>query len=133
MIRPVLLCAISLLVAANTATAQKTNAIVLGKWKGESLCMVKPSACHDETVVYEITAPTGSKDHLVWKADKIVDGKQVNMGSLDCKYAHESHTITCDMPGRGVWSLTVDGDVMTGTLKLSDGTVFRKVSAKRAM
>jgi hypothetical protein len=133
MIRPVLLCAISLFVAANTATAQKTNAIVLGKWKGESLCTVKPSACHDETVVYEITAPGGPKDHLVWKADKIVDGKQVNMGSLDCKYAYESHTITCDMPGRGVWSLTVDGDVMTGTLKLSDGTVFRKVSAKRAM
>ncbi len=133
MIRPVLLCAISLLVAANTATAQKTNAIMLGKWKGESLCTVKPSACHDETVVYEITAPAGPKDHLVWKADKIVDGKQVNMGSLDCKYASESHTMTCDLPGRGVWSLTVDGDVMTGTLKLSDGTVFRKVSAKRAM
>ncbi len=133
MFRPVLLCAISLLVAANTATAQKKNATVLGKWKGESLCTVKPSACHDETVVYEITAPAGSADHLVWKADKIVDGKQVNMGSLDCSYAHESRTMTCDIPGRGVWSLTVDGDLMTGTLKLSDGTVFRKVSAKRAM
>lgn len=133
MIRPVLLCAITLLAAADTATAQKTNAAVLGKWKGESLCTVKPSACHDETVVYEFTAPAGPKDHLVWKADKIVDGKQVNMGSLDCTYASESRTITCDMPGRGVWSLTVEGDVMTGTLKLSDGRVFRKVSVKRVM
>ena len=111
--------------------AKNTNAIMLGKWKGESLCTVKPSACHDETVVYEITAPAGSKDHVVWKADKIVDGKQVNMGSLECRY--DSHTITCDIPDRAVWSLTVDGDVMTGTLKLSDGTLFRKVLAKRAM
>jgi hypothetical protein len=131
MIRPVLLCAISLLMAANVATAQKTNATVLGTWKGESLCTVKPSACHDEVVVYEITTVAGSKDHISWKADKIVDGKQVNMGTLECTY--ESNTVTCDMPGRGVWSLTVDGDVMTGTLKLSDGTLFRRVSAKRAM
>lgn len=125
-------CAISLLVATNAATAQKTNATLLGEWKGESLCTVKASACHDETVVYEITAPTGRREHLVWKADKIVDGKQVNMGSLDCKYDQEAHTMTCDVQGRGVWSLTVDGDLMTGTLKLSDGTVFRNVSAKRA-
>jgi hypothetical protein len=130
MIRPVLLCAISLLVAANVATAQKTNASVLGTWKGESLCTVKPSACHDEIVVYEITATAGSKDHVVWKADKIVKGQRENMGTLDCTTA--SQTVTCDMPGRGVWSLTVDGDNMTGTLKLSDGTLFRKVSAKRA-
>ena len=129
--RPVLLCAISLLVAINAATAQKTNAGVLGKWKGESLCMVKPSACHDETVVYEITAPSGAKDKLVMNADKIVEGKPVNMGSLDCKYADAPYSITCDVPGRGVWSFTVEGDVMTGMLKLSDGTVFRKVSTKR--
>jgi hypothetical protein len=130
LIRPVLLCAISLLVAANIAGAQMTNATLLGKWKGESLCTVKPSACHDETVVYEITAVAGSKDRLVWNADKIVDGKPVNMGSLECTY--QSRTVTCDIPGRGVWSFTLDGDLMTGTLKLSDGTLFRKVSAKRA-
>lgn len=113
--------------------AQKTNAIALGKWKGESLCTVKPSACHDETVVYEITAPAGTKDKLVWKADKIVNGKQENMGTLDCTFAYDTHVMTCDMPGKGVWSLTVQGDVMTGTLKLSDGTLFRKVTVKRSM
>ena len=130
------LCAMGFLLVMSSglcAAQQTTNAIALGKWKGESLCTVKPSACHDEIVVYEFTAPVGPKDHLVWKADKIVDGKQVNMGSLDCTFDSDKHTVTCDMPGRGTWSLTINGDNMTGTLKLSDGTLFRKVSAKRAM
>ena len=130
--RRVLLCAIAWMVAANAAAAQKTNETVLGKWEGESLCTVKPSACHDETVVYEFSAAGDSKDHVVVNADKIVDGKALNMGTLDCKYADDRHTITCDLPGRGVWRFTADGDAMTGTLKLSDGTVFRKVTAKRA-
>jgi hypothetical protein len=112
--------------------AQKTNAI-LGKWKGESLCTVKPSPCHDEIVVYEITAPAGKNGMFVWKADKIVNGVQENMGSLDCSYAADTRVLTCDLPNKAVWSLTVQGDSMTGTLRQADGTLYRKVSAKRAM
>ena len=113
-----------------TLSAQKETGAI-GKWKGESLCTVKPSACHDEVVVYEITAVAGKPGALLWKADKIVNGEQQNMGTLDCSYSADSRTMTCDIPGRAVWSLTVSGDVMTGTLKRSDGTLFRKVSVKR--
>jgi hypothetical protein len=114
--------------AALFALAQNSNAPVLGTWKGESLCTVKPSACHDETVVYEISE--GRNGGVVWKADKIVNGQQENMGELDCTFA--ANVLTCDMPGKGVWSLEVRGDAMNGTLKLSDGTLFRKVSVHRA-
>ncbi len=132
--RMVVSAAAAWIVAASTLVlAQNTNSSPVGKWRGESLCTVKPSACHDETVVYEITAPDANKkDLLVWKADKIVNGEQQNMGTLDCTYASDTHTVTCDMPGKGVWSLTINGYTMTGTLKLSDGTLFRKVTAKRA-
>jgi hypothetical protein len=116
--------------AGTPAFTQKTSSSVLGKWKGESLCTVKPSACHDESVVYEITASAEKKGMLVWKADKIVNGEQQNMGMLDCS-APDAHTMTCDMSGRGVWAFQGQGDGMTGTLKLSDGTLFRKVSVKR--
>ena len=122
-----------LIFTISTAYAQKDSSGVVGKWKGESLCTVKPSACHDEVVVYDISAPPEKKGALVWKADKIVNGEQQNMGTLDCTYAAASRTMTCDMPGKGVWSLTVEGDAMTGTLRLSDGTLFRKVSVKRAL
>lgn len=120
------------LMVASTAVvlAQKPGASALGKWKGESLCTVKPSACHDEVVVYEFTASTEKKGMLSWKADKIVNGEQQNMGTLDCTFASGTQTVTCNIP-RGVWELQVNGDTMTGTLKLSDGTLFRKVSVKR--
>ena len=113
--------------AALFTTAQDSNAPVLGTWQGESLCTVKPSACHDESVVYEISQ--GKNGGVVWKADKIVNGERQNMGTLDCTFA--ASVLTCDM-GKGVWSLTVRGDAMTGTLKLADGTLFRKVSVRRA-
>ena len=117
---------------AALAAGQTNSASPLGKWKGESLCTVKPSACHDETVVYEITAPASNrKDVLVWKADKIVNGEQQNMGSLVCTYAAGKNTFSCDIPNRGKWEFQVNGDAMSGTLKLADGTLFRKVSVKR--
>src|SRR6478736_3742105 len=72
----------------------------LGEWKGESLCTVKPSACHDEVVVYEITAPAKNKpDMLVWKADKIVNGERQNMGTLDCTAA-TPQSVKCEIPGK---------------------------------
>lgn len=115
---------------AIAAVAQEAKSPVVGTWKGESLCTVKPSACHDEVVVYEINPSANKKEQFTVKADKVVDGKRQWMGDLNCTYGASARTLTCEIP-RGVWSFTVQGDAMTGTLKLSDGTLFRKVSAKR--
>lgn len=104
---------------------------MLGTWKGTSLCTLRPSACHNEVVVYTITRSPDKKGGILWKADKIVNGVQENMGTLTCEYAPESHTLTCDMPEKGVWKLRVDGDAMKGTLLLPDGRLFRKVDVKR--
>ncbi|MCA1837500.1 MAG: hypothetical protein LC674_01580, partial [Actinobacteria bacterium] len=30
-------------------------ATALGTWRGTSVCLVRPSSCHDEVVVYRIT------------------------------------------------------------------------------
>lgn len=93
--------------------------------------MVQPSACHDESVVYDISSSAQKKGVLVWKADKIVNGEQQNMGTLECTYASSTHVVTCDMPDKGTWKLQVSGDEMKGTLTLTDGTLFRKVDVKR--
>src|SRR5690242_4946094 len=97
LLRRVMIC-FFFLGATQAIFAQKENAAVLGQWKGESLCTVKPSACHDEVVVYEITATAEKKGTLIWKADKIVNGEQQNMGTLDCTYDPGSKMMTCDMP-----------------------------------
>lgn len=119
------------LILASAMIAQEAprDETAIGRWEGSSLCTVKPSPCHDENVVYDISGSAEHKGMLVWKADKIVNGVQENMGTLDCRYSKQ--TLTCELPNKAVWELTVRGDSMTGTLKLADGSLFRKVSVKR--
>ncbi|WP_263417469.1 hypothetical protein [Terriglobus albidus] len=99
---------------------------VLGEWSGKSTCVVRPSACHDEDVIYQIKEIAPGK--LSWKADKIVSGKRETMGVLDCSYGDK--TLVCHFE-KGTWTFHVDGARMTGTLRLVDGRLFRTVDVKR--
>jgi hypothetical protein len=99
---------------------------VIGTWEGESICTVRPSACHDEHVIYEITE--AGKANLKMSADKVVNGERQNMGDLECSY--NGKTLSCPF-AKGVWAFDVSGTKMTGTLKLTDGTLFRKVDVKK--
>ena len=120
-----ILLAVSVSCTAVLAQAGKTDDVT-GKWKGKSTCTVRPSACHDENVIYEITSSAPGK--LRWRADKIINGERENMGVLECTY--ENQALKCPFE-RGVWTLNVNGARMTGTLRLTDGTVFRTVDARR--
>ena len=104
-----------------------------GDWTGTSLCTNRKllPACHDETVLYHLT-PRGEKTvHLV--ADKIVDGKPEYMGEFDM--TKEGARLTYEMTnrqGRALWDFNVDGDHITGTLKLlPGGDVVRKIDVRR--
>jgi hypothetical protein len=110
------------------AAAVDTDSIA-GDWTGESICTVHPSPCHDEHVIYHITEPDSAGKFQI-KADKIVDGKPEFMGTLDCTYDREQSTVACPMRG-GMWNFTVTQSVMNGTLKLPDGTLYRKISVKK--
>ena len=99
---------------------------VLGTWEGESICTVHPSACHDEHVIYTIS--DAGRDKLKMSADKVVNGERQNMGDLDCTY--NGKTVSCPF-ARGLWAFDISGTKMTGTLKVTDGTLFRKVEAKK--
>lgn len=101
----------------------------VGVWRGESVCLVRPSACNDEVVVYRIT-PMKTADSLAVDARKIVSGEEQEMGVLGCRLA-PSNELTCAIP-RGVWRFSVRGDSLTGELRLSDSSRFRVVRAKRA-
>jgi hypothetical protein len=109
--------------------AQGNPADVVGTWEGESICTVRPSACHDEHVIYEIKQ--GAKNKFNMSADKVVNGERQNMGDLECSY--EGKTLSCPF-AKGVWAFEVSGAKMKGTLKLADGTLFRNVDVvkKRA-
>ena len=127
MIRRTSMCVLALLSLCLAALAQTGKpADVLGTWEGESTCTVRPSACHDEHVIYEVTQ--GADKKLKMSADKVVNGERQNMGDLDCSY--DGKTLSCPI-SRGTWAYEISGNKMTGTLKLSDGTLFRKVEAAR--
>jgi hypothetical protein len=112
------------------AVAAADDGAPVGTWRGTSLCLVKPSACNDETVVYHVTRAAGA---LEIQADKIVDGKEVNMGTLSCTWDRSGRVMACVIPQKGVFRFLIDADEkrMTGTLTLTDGTLFRKIAADR--
>ena len=89
-----------------------------------STCTVRDSPCRDEHVIYEIR-PDGAN----WKidADKLVAGKRVPMGPLQCQWREP--TLSCAIP-RGEWLFTVSGDVITGTLTV-EKKIFRNVIVRR--
>lgn len=110
------------------ATAGAANPV--GVWRGTSLCLVRPSPCHDEVVVYRITRLNAS-DSLSLDARKIVDGREEEMGVLACRFAASDVSLTCTIP-RGVWRFTIRRDSLVGELRLPDNTKFRDVRAARS-
>ena len=126
---------IILLIIAAFAVSQACKAAssspdeIAGNWTGESICTVKPSPCHDEHVIYHVSQPdSNGKMQIV--ADKVVNGKAEEMGTLDCIFDKKASTVTCSM-NNGLWEFSVSGKKMEGTLKLKDGTLFRRINVTK--
>ena len=102
----------------------------VGIWRGTSVCLVRPSACNDEIVVYRI-AHTNAADSLTVDARKIVRGEEQEMGVLTCRFTSANGSLTCAMP-QGTWQFRVRNDSLVGELRLSDNTKFRDVRTVRA-
>jgi hypothetical protein len=102
---------------------------LVGIWRGESVCTQRPSACHDEHVVYHVAKAEGA-DAVTIDAGKIVDGNEVDMGTLSCTLDRAKADLRCPIP-KGVFEFHIAGDDMAGTLRLTDGTLFRRIAVKR--
>jgi len=103
---------------------------LVGDWKGESIVVAKNTAAKDEVVVWHISKARGP-GKLNVRADKIVNGKSITMGTLAFEYDKTQKTIVCKYK-QGVWRLTVDADTLKGTLTLPDQTVLRQVSLEKS-
>ena len=114
--------AVSLGLAANQSP-------VLGDWRGSSICLVKPSACHDEEALYHVKA--GAKpDTFSMQADKIVNGKPEEMGTSDCSYDAKNNLLHCWFD-RAYVDLTLTGDQLEGAMFLNDKTRWREIKLKK--
>ncbi|MDQ6636036.1 MAG: hypothetical protein M3Z10_14890 [Gemmatimonadota bacterium] len=102
----------------------------VGTWRGTSVCLVRPSNCNDEIVVYRI-AQTNAADSLTVDARKIVRGEEQEMGVLTCRFSSPNGPLSCAMP-QGIWQFRVRSDSLVGELRLSNNTKFRDVRTVRA-
>ena len=125
------LCAISAINATALAESpmNQTAESPEGAWRGQSVCVVRPSACHDEEALYRISRVAANRLNL--SGNKIVDGKEVNMGSGECDYDAKAGTVDCPLPGENSLHLEIKGRSMQGLMTLHDGTVWRKISLRK--
>jgi hypothetical protein len=101
-----------------------------GVWRGTSSCLVHPSACKDEVVVYRITRMK-ALDSASIDAKKIVNGQEQDMGMLACRVTTTGAQLTCTIP-HGTWRFTIRADSLVGELRLPDGKKFRDVRTARS-
>lgn len=112
------------------ASFQREESRPEGTWTGESICQVKNSPCHDERAIYRVAKPDASGSVSI-DLGKIVEGKPETMAVLVFKYDKQSGTLVCEQQ-YGAWALKITGDEMEGTLTLHDGTLYRRMSLRKA-
>jgi hypothetical protein len=133
MIRLTVLAVASLLArgaSAQSPPRQPPATTPVGVWRGSSVCLVRPSSCNDEIVIYRI-ARTNTADSLTVDAHKIVRGEEQEMGVLTCRFTSPHGPLTCAIP-QGTWQFRVRDDSLVGELRLPDGRKFRDVRAIRS-
>ncbi len=114
---------------AQSPSRQPAAMTPVGVWRGTSVCLVRPSACNDEIVVYRI-AQAKAADSLTLDARKIIRGEEEEMGVLTCSFTAPNGPLTCAIP-LGTWQFRVRNDSLVGELRLSDNTKVRDVRTVR--
>ncbi len=109
---------------------------LLGTWRGTSTCVdrVAAPACQDEVIVYEFRR-ADKAEHVIVKADKIVNDGREPMGELEFAYDGQESCWRADFESPRVksrWCLTTAGPRMKGTARLLPGNeVVRRVQLTR--
>jgi hypothetical protein len=101
---------------------------IAGAWRGNSVCLAKNSPCHDEVNVYHFLKVAGRPNSFSVTASKIVDGKEIVMGSSEWTYNAAQHSVESRSPAI---RLVVTGNKMDGALSLPDGMPYRRISLKK--
>jgi hypothetical protein len=118
--------------AAWTAFAQKPEDMtrVAGDWRGDSICALATSGCHNEKVIWHIAAVPNKPGLATVRGDRIDSGKTVDMGTLEFHYDADSQALICE-GSFGTWRFTVDGRKLEATLTRPDKIVFRRVVLRK--
>ena len=119
-------------IATMKGSAQNTNqasdSSLIGTWKGSSLCQIKNSPCHDETVIYHISKIPGN-DTFYIQANKLVNGVEEDMGIVPCLFDKKTNRLE-STAYNGTWSFLLAKNELTGTL-IFKGNLYRKIKVSK--
>lgn len=119
------------LFAMHTGPSQGSNPV--GSWRGDSKCVMRPSACNDEDALYRFY-PGKAAGLLLLDARKMVNGEAQRMSDNDAECRHDAatHSVDCVVqPGGPRVHVEIDGDRLTGTMTRGEGTLWRKLALTR--
>jgi len=68
----------------------------------------KGTSCHDEIAVNRIASIPGKRGYRMVAGGKVVDGKEIVVGTGEWRYDTAKHTLTVELP-RGVITLKKSG------------------------
>src|SRR5580693_3348936 len=110
--------------AGAKSEAEDARSRIAGVWRGHSVCVDKNSPCHGEVNVYRFSKIAGRPNEFSVTASKVVDGKEIVMGSGAWKYDEKKRIVESEVPPI---RLAIDGRKMEGALNLADGTAYRRI------
>src|SRR5260370_31939777 len=113
--------------ARQTQQVPADDSSPLGDWSGESVFVVRDSACRDEDSLYHVTKLAGKPGWFSMKLGKIVDGKPVTMGTVSAATILRSRPLLANsrVPS---FAFEIQANKMAGTINLRDGTPWRKTT-----
>ena len=117
--------------AASTSSQSDQRNSAVGTWRGPSTCVVTASSCRDEDSLYRIVAVAGSQTKMNLTGNKVVDGREINMGTSECSFSSDTQVLKCPLPNGSAIRFELKGDSLSGTMTLSDGTEWRKIALRR--
>jgi len=117
-------------IKGNLYATTNNDSLLIGTWKGTSICQVKPSACNDEIAVYHFTkGPKTNTYHVV--ANKVVNGVEEDMAVSDFTFNPADNTLFSYIEKYKVTiKFTVKGNNMEGTLSSGD-KLYRVIKLKK--
>ena len=123
-IKPILLLVVCSSIYNNLNAQVNYDTLLIGVWKGSSICQIKNSPCHDETVVYYISKKTGI-DTFYINGNKIVNGVEEEMGILPFTLNKKTNQLIST--SYGLWTFTIKQRKLEGTL-VSKGALYRIIN-----
>ena len=102
-----------------------------GDWRGESICVVRESACHDEDSLYQLSKIPDKPGRYSLKADKVVDGKPITMGTSECSYDRSRRSLECAISADATLRFTINGNTLHGTMTIQGSKLWRRITLKK--